>query len=236
MSDSGKLFLIPNTLGEVDVKNSLPSGITEQIKDVLTYFVEHPKQARRLLIGLGLKGKLDDIEMISMKNGLKSEDKSYASELLMNGEEIGIICDAGCPAIADPGYQIVGMAHNLKVKIIPFIGPSSILLGLMASGFNGQNFAFHGYLPKEPERRKKKIRDIENDVYKKNQTQIFIETPYRNEYLFNDLLSTCQKKTKICLAVDLTTPDESIRVMTTEEWRKIELNINKKQCLFLIYK
>ena len=215
---------------------SLPSGMAQHVNPCRLFFVEHPKIARALLIKLGLKEHLDDMELISMKNGISRQDYDLIYETLKRGEDIGIISDAGCPAVADPGFQIVSRAHRMGAEVIPFVGPSSILLGLMASGFNGQNFTFHGYLPKDIEKRKKKIRDLDKAAHRFNQTQIFIETPYRNQYLYKDLISMCQKNTKICLAVDLTTENQWIRTKSAEEWSKAKVDLSKKQCIFLLYK
>ena len=236
MNNKGSLYLIPNTLGSDSFEESIPSGIGSKLRNIAVIFVEHPKEARRLLIGIGLKDKLDDIQLISINNGMTAEDKKLAVETLNSGKDIGLLSDAGCPAIADPGNEIVALAHSVQARVIPLTGPSSILLGLMASGFNGQSFAFHGYLPKDQNQRKKKIRDLEKEMYQKSQTQIFIETPYRNQHLLMDLLSECQKKTKICLALDLGMPEENIQVQTVENWIKNTPGIEKKQCLFLLYK
>ena len=236
MSSKSKLFLIPNTLGNENVNQYLPSGIADSIKNCRIFFVEHPKLARKVLIGLGLKNILDDSEMISMKNGLRKDDRRFIEDCLKSGKEMGIISDAGCPAVADPGFEIVKQAHYSDAEILPFVGPSSIILGLMGSGFNGQNFTFHGYIPKEKGQRIRKIREMEQNVFKNNQTQIFIETPYRNQYLFSDLLSTCQKNTKICLAVNLTLPDQWIKTKDVIGWKKEKVDLNKKQCIFLLYK
>ena len=236
MASKGRLFLIPNTLGSENIPDSIPAGIANRISGIRTIYVEHAKIARRLLIGLDLKNILDEVEMIPMLKGISGEDKQLAQDLLNSGKDIGIISDAGCPAVADPGNVLVSIAHSSGAQVIPLSGPSSILMGLMASGFNVQNFCFHGYMPKDVVKRKKKLKEIEKDVYKSAQTQIFIETPYRNQYLFDDVLSQCQKNTKICLAVDLSLDEEWIKVDTVENWSKNKPDINKKQCLFLMYK
>jgi len=236
MSDKGSLFLVPNSLGNDDISSSIPMGIGKSFKHVSVIFVEKEKLARRLLIQLGLKDQLDQFELVSMKQGITTEVKSKLTNALNKGSDAAIISDAGCPAIADPGNELVQLAHKLEAKIIPHSGPSSIILALMASGFNGQQFAFHGYLPKDSDNRKNRIRTLDKRVHQSSQTQIFIETPYRNQYLFEDLLSECQKKTKICLAVNLTMHDEWILVKDPEEWKKNKPDLNKKQCIFLIYK
>lgn len=236
MSSDGKLYLIPNTLGGEEVDSVIPSGIGKLIRQVDVIFVEHEKAARKLLILVGQKDRLNDIELISIKQGLQQADREYFRKEIKSGKNFAILSDAGCPAVADPGFDIVALAHEMGIHVLPLVGPSSILLALMASGFNGQNFAFHGYLPKEQLKRRKKILDLERSMIKNSQTQIFIETPYRNQYLFADLLSSCQKNTKICLALNLTMPDEWIRVKTIDNWRKSKPDLNKKPCIFLIYK
>lgn len=236
MSNKGKLFLIPNTLGSDSLKYTIPEGIAERLQNLSLVFTEHDKAARKQLIALGFKERLDQIELLSIKNDLSNEDKRILESELSAGKDVGILSDAGLPAIADPGYQIVALAHTLGAQVVPLVGPSSIFLALMASGFNGQQFGFHGYLPKDQDKRIHKIKNLEGELYKRSQTQIFIETPYRNQYLFNDLLSTCLKNTKICLAVDLTTDHEWIKVHTVENWKKIKVDITKKQCIFLMYK
>lgn len=236
MNLKGKLYLIPNTLGSEETIDVIPAGTGNRLNNVSVIFVEHPKEARRLLIGIGLKDRLNEIELVSVLNGINAEDRKLATDTLNAGKDIGFISDAGCPAIADPGNEFVKLAHTIQAKVVPLTGPSSILLALMASGFNGQNFAFHGYLPKDQPDRKKKIRDLENEMIKKSQTQIFIETPYRNQHLFNDLLSECQKKTKICLALNLSLPEEQIKVDSIENWLKNKINIEKQLCIFLMYK
>ena len=236
MSKLGSLYLIPNLLGGDTANEVIPIGIKPLVEKVKLIFVESPKLARKVLIGLGLKDQLANIELISIKKGFDQELRLIASDALKNGEDVGVISDAGLPAIADPGNEIVKIAHGLEATVYPLTGPSSIFLGLMASGFNGQNFAFHGYLPKDPDSRQKKIRELEKLVYSNNQTQIFIETPYRNEYLFKDMLSQCQKNTKICIAMNLTVPEQWIKVDLVENWRKMKIDIRKKQCIFLMYK
>ena len=236
MKVEGQVFLIPNTLGPEISSDTIPSGMAEKIRQVEFIFVEHAKEARRLLISIGLKDRLDHIEMAAMGKHLSQNDLNQAENLLKEGKSIGVLSDAGCPGIADPGNEVVSIAHKLGARVIPLTGPSSLMLGLMASGFNGQKFAFHGYLPKDQNQRRRKIREIEKNIYQNSETQIFIETPYRNQHLFSDLLSECQKNTKICLALNLTFPDEEIKVDSVENFKKQKWDLDKKQCLFLMYK
>ena len=236
MNVKGRLFLVPNTLGSEDIGKSIPQGIADSFENVSVIFVEHEKVARRLLIQLGLKAHLDQFELVSMKQGINKDVGNKLTSTLNQGKDAAIISDAGCPAIADPGNELVQIAHRIGARVIPHSGPSSILLALMASGFNGQQFAFHGYLSKDSSSRKNQIRVLDKRVHQNSQTQIFIETPYRNQHVFEDLLSECQKKTKICLAVNLTMEDEWIAVNDVEGWKKNRPDIQKKQCIYLIYK
>jgi 16S rRNA (cytidine1402-2'-O)-methyltransferase len=155
---------------------------------------------------------------------------------LVNGDNMGLMSDAGCPAVADPGALVVQKTHQIGVKVVPLVGPSSIILALMASGFNGQNFAFHGYLPIDKTDRKIKIKQIENDIYQKNQTQIFIETPFRNNQLIQTILQHCQPNTKLCIAANLTTNNEFIQTKSVQDWQKQKIDLNKQPAIFLLYK
>ena len=153
---------------------------------------------------------------------------------IAEGKNVGVLSEAGCPGIADPGADIVNLAQRLKIKVVPLVGPSSILLALMASGFNGQSFCFNGYLPKDQKERSKKLKDLERLVKTKQQTQLFIETPFRNTHVFEDLLENCFGSTKLCVAVDITLPSEKIITKTIEDWKKTQINLQKRPCIFLI--
>ncbi|MEQ8324452.1 MAG: SAM-dependent methyltransferase [Vicingaceae bacterium] len=236
MSARGSFYLIPNSLGADSISDTIPPSLSNFLINTAVIFVEKEKLARRLLIQLGLKEKLDQFELISIKHGIDAEMRKAFQHCVESGKDVALISDAGCPAIADPGHELVSFAHKIGISVRPKTGPSSIILALMASGFNGQNFAFHGYLPKEVNKKIQHIRKLESLAIKEDQTQIFIETPFRNQYLFKDLLSTCQKNTNICLAVNLTFEDEWIKSTTVEQWRRNVPDIHKKQCIFLIYK
>jgi 16S rRNA (cytidine1402-2'-O)-methyltransferase len=155
---------------------------------------------------------------------------------LLDGKDMGMISEAGCPGIADPGAEVARLAHERNIRVVPLVGPSSILLALMASGFNGQSFCFSGYLPKERPDRIKKIKELERTVMQKDQTQIFIETPYRNMHLLDDLLANCEKTSKLCIACDITLPTEFIRTKRISEWKNQLPDLNKKPCIFLLYR
>ena len=236
MSKKGRFLLIPNTLGGTSINETIPPVMSTCFNNTSLILVEKDKVARRFLIELGLKDRLDEFQMVSIKHGVDKEIKSIFQEHIDQGKDVALISDAGCPAVADPGHEIVALAHSMKIDVKPMTGPSSIILALMASGFNGQNFAFHGYLPKEINKRKDTIRRLERNALRNDQTQLFIETPFRNQYLLKDLVQTCEKNTKICLAVDLTTENEWIKTASVSDWKSDLPDIHKKQCIFLIYK
>lgn len=236
MKNNGRLFLIPNRLGGNAIEDVTPAGTAERIAAIRFFAVENLKPARQFLAALGLREIIDQSEFITLHKGMDDDAKRLLENAFISGKDVGLISDAGSPGIADPGSEVVRIAHNHRVQVIPLTGPSSIQLALMASGFNGQNFVFHGYLPRERVLRKKKIREIDRDMWENDRTQIFIETPYRNDHVLEDLLSECQKKTVICLAGNLTMPDEKIEVKPVHIWSKSKPNLNKKQCIFLLYK
>ncbi|MBN1374074.1 SAM-dependent methyltransferase [Candidatus Dojkabacteria bacterium] len=231
MSTKGKLFLIPKDIGG-DPITSIPDHTKENIRNINTFIVEDIRTARRFLAALSIK-----VQSKTFIPWGKHADKSDAKGLLNPlslGENIGIISESGCPAIADPGKNIVLEAHRAGYQVVPLIGPSSIFLALMASGLNGQNFCFNGYIPKDPTARKSKIKLLENCSQRNNQTQIFMETPFRTQHVLNDLLSVCSNSTKLCLAVDITTSTEVIKTMPIGEWKKLIPNIHKKLVIYLI--
>lgn len=176
---------------------------------------------------------IDDYQWFTIHKA-EQEVKSAFVECLRAGKNIGIVSEAGCPGIADPGQQLIEVAQNMGATVKPLVGPSSILLALMASGMNGQCFQFHGYLPIDTTERKKKVKELEADSAKRNCTQLFIETPYRNNALINDLLQTCRQETRLCMAVDITGENESIQTKSIQEWKKKPLDIHKRLAIFLL--
>jgi len=230
------LFLIPNTLGESNLNNVLPSGNTEVVKSLKHFIVEDVRTARRFL---KLLDKSIDIDSLSFYTLNQHTDASEISSLLnpmQSGVDMGVISEAGCPAVADPGADVVSIAQKKGYKVVPLVGPSSILLSIMASGFNGQSFAFNGYLPIETSERQKSIKKMESRIYSESQTQIFIETPYRNKKVVEQLLSTCQPSTRLCIAYGITTDAENIRTKSIAEWKKEVPELDKVPCIFLLYK
>lgn len=235
MEKKGILFLIPTTLGDTaETADVLPIKINRLINDIDEYIVENEKTARHYLKKMGIKKSLQEIILHPLNQHTESQDISSYLNSIALGRNIGVISEAGCPGVADPGAEVVKLAHEKDIQVIPLVGPSSILLSLMASGFNGQNFAFNGYLPKERGDRIKKIKDLEFLAVKKNQTQLFIETPYRNMHLLEDLLGVCDGNTKLCIACDVTLKTEFIKTKTVAAWKKQLPELNKRPTIFLI--
>lgn len=226
------VYLIPSLLHEEGLR-SIPSYITDIVKQCQVLFVENERTTRRYLKKLDKKIIIDDYEWFTMTNddpNIDSFRKKIKEEKI-----IGIISEAGCPGIADPGQQLVDIAHELNIEVKPLVGPNSILLALMASGMNGQQFKFNGYLPIKDNERNKAIKELESESAKKNCTQIFIETPYRNNQMIDALLSNCQTSTQICVAVDLTGDKEFIKTKTVADWKKNKPDIHKRPAIFLLY-
>ena len=230
---AGKVILIPTVLHE-DAINSIPPYVIEQAKLCNAYFVENEKTARRYLKKFWREMVIDNYQWRTIH---KAEDTVVAEfiQLLAQGKNIGIISEAGCPGVADPGQILVAAAQEKGFEVCPLVGPSSILLALMASGMNGQNFSFHGYLPIDSLEKKKVVVQLEQDSLKKSTTQIFIETPYRNNQLIKDLLQYCHPQTKICIAVDITAPTQWIKTKTVTQWKKETVDIHKRLAIFLLH-
>jgi 16S rRNA (cytidine1402-2'-O)-methyltransferase len=232
MTAKAKVYLIPTFLDEESI-HVLPAYITEAVKECEVFFVENERTARRYLKKLWKEMVIDQYEWFSIHKA-EEEVRLAFQEKLKEGRTIGILSEAGCPGIADPGQILVAAAQQANVSPIPLVGPSSILLALMASGLNGQEFYFTGYLPVDQQQRTKRIRELEQDSQRKNCTQIFIETPYRNNQLLESLLKTCLAYTKLCIAADITGRGESIRTKTIAEWKKQIPDLNKRPVIFLM--
>lgn len=229
-----KLYLIPNTINATSV-NLLPDYISQEIKDVRVFFVEEPKSSRKLLKNLNAQFPLNDCRFFDLNEHTKPQAIHEYVKILKEGDS-AIVSEAGCPCVADPGADLVLLAHKNQIEIIPLVGPSSILLALMSSGLNGQNFAFNGYIPRDHKEKIQKIRTLEERSQKEKQTQIFMETPYRNQSIFEDILAACQDQTHLCIAIDITGPHQIIKTMTIKEWKKNPLNFDKNPALFLLQK
>lgn len=238
MAVKGKLYLIPNTLGSDDLNAILPEGNFSIIRNIKTFIVEDLRTARRFLSKAGHAGNIEELDFLVLNEHTKPNEIIDYLENIKQGKDIGLLSDAGIPCVADPGADIVSMAQNAGIQVVPLVGPSSIYMGLMASGFNGQNFAFVGYLPREQSERNKRIKELENRVYKENQTQVFIETPYRNNQMFESLLSQCNPLTRICVACEISLETEYIITHNVQEWKKLKNkpDLHKRNTLFLIYK
>jgi 16S rRNA (cytidine1402-2'-O)-methyltransferase len=232
---TGKLYLIPVPISE-DQKLSevlLPQDI-DVVKD-LEYFVsETAKTARAFLMDIPLTRKIQEIKIEELKKHTKDEELLGFLDPIIKGENLGLISDSGAPSIADPGFKLVQIAQSRGVKIIPMVGPSSIFLALMASGLNGQSFTFYGYLPKEKGRKRKKIKTLERIAVNTKQTQIFMETPYKNQHMLDDILEVCEQETYLCIAQNVMGNDEYIVTKTIKEWKREKKSLEKKPCLFLI--
>jgi 16S rRNA (cytidine1402-2'-O)-methyltransferase len=229
----GSLYLIPTTIGETMAEEVMPSKIQHVVNSIQYYIVENERTARRQLIKMGIKTPIDDLTFYVLD---EHTDKKNIPAFLdpCETENVGLLSEAGVPAVADPGSEIVAIAHEKGIRVIPLVGPSSILLSLMASGMNGQSFVFHGYLPVKPPERLKKIKEIELASGKLHQTQIFIEAPYRNNQLLNDLLSTCNGQTRICIACNITQSDEFIKTFPVSQWKSQKPELHKKPTIFLL--
>ena len=235
MREKGCLYIIPNTIGNVQIDSSIPVEV-RHIINKLDYFIAENEKKARILIKLVTPNKLQNQISINVLNKYTSYNDSNAFlDVCLMGKSIGLISDAGCPAIADPGSSIICKAHNLKIKVRPLVGPSSIFLALMSSGMNGQNFSFNGYLPIEKSERRKKIKFLEKKTLADNQSQIFMETPYRNNSLFKDLINTLSGSIKLCIATDITLISENIKTKTIDQWRRIKsIDLNKRPTIFII--
>lgn len=230
---SGKLYLIPTVLHE-DALETIPSYVLDAVKDCQVFFVETEKTARRFLKKIWKEMVIDDYQWFTIHKA-EQEVKQQFLQLLKAGKNIGIISDAGCPGIADPGQLLIEAAQQANITVKPLVGPSSILLALMASGMNGQCFQFHGYLPIDSFERKKKIKELEADSQKRNCTQLFIETPYRNNPLIKDVLEACHEETRFCIAVDITGSLETIRTQSVKKWKQEVPGIHKRLAIFLLH-
>jgi len=234
-NSSTKVYLIPTVLHDDEAAlRTIPAYLLDSIKDCQVFFAENEKTARRFFKKLWKEMVIDNYEWHTIHKAEESV-RSIFIECLKAGKNVGIISEAGCPGVADPGQLLINAAQQLNATVVPLVGPSSILLALMASGMNGQTFQFIGYLPIDDHERKKTIKEIEEYSYKKKCTQIFIETPYRNNQLFKTVLDTCRNETRLCLAVDITSSAESIKTKTIKEWKNENINLHKKQVIFLLY-
>lgn len=233
----GKLYLIPTTLGdETEPLEVIPLSVKKVIEEVNYYIVENEKSARRFIKKISPKKQQPNLTIKLLdKYAIEEETQKYL-DVCQQGFNVGLLSEAGVPAIADPGASIVKLAHQKNIQVVPLVGPSSILMAMMASGMNGQNFAFNGYLPIDKSDRKRTIKDLERISNDKNQSQIFIETPYRNEKMLADLKITLSPHTNLCIAADITLSTEYIKSMAVKEWKHQQPNLHKRPAIFIIQK
>ena len=231
---NGKLYLIPSPLGENDPKEVIPQPTLQLLQTIKKYVVEESRTVRRYLSKAGLKGHIAELELHELNEHTNEAQVEQMILLFADNHNVGLITEAGLPAIADPGAKLVELCHKHNIEVVPMTGPSSLMLALMSSGLNGQSFAFIGYLPAKTEERKNAIKNIEKRSLTEQQTQIFIETPYRNDALLTDLLSICRTSTKLCIAADLTLDTQFIKTKSISEWKKSVPVIGKRPCVFII--
>ncbi len=232
----GKLYLIPTTLGDTEPLEVLPFSVKKIIEELDCFIVENEKTARRFIKQIAPRKSQPSLKILKLdKYADQLEVRSYL-DICASGVSVGLLSEAGVPAIADPGAEIVKLAHEKNIRVVPLVGPSSIVLAMMASGFNGQNFAFNGYLPIDSSERKVAIKNLERLSKDKNQSQIFIETPFRNDKMLADLKSTLTPTAKLCVACDITLPSEYIRTLEVKDWKNENPDLHKRPTIFIIHK
>ncbi|MBR6882295.1 MAG: SAM-dependent methyltransferase [Bacteroidales bacterium] len=232
--NKGKLYLIPSPLGDNDPAEVIPAPVLNVLQTLDCFVVEEVRTARRYLSRAGLKGHIEGLEFHELNEHTPASEVAPLARLFDNGRSVGLISEAGLPAVADPGAALVALCHREGIEVVPLVGPSSLMLALMASGLNGQSFAFVGYIPAKTEERRAAIRRLEKRSAAERQTQILIETPYRNDALFADLVATCSGKTLLTVAANLTQPDAYVRTCSVAHWKEHPVSIGKRPCVFLI--
>lgn len=234
--DKGTLFLIPVPLAENAAQKSFTAYFGDTINAISTYIVENEKTARKFLKEAGIKIPQSELKIHDYGKHKRNDSMVPYFKELMTGKDVGLMSEAGCPGVADPGAEVILEAHKRGIKVVPLVGPSSILLALMASGFNGQSFTFNGYLPIDKVDRVKRIKELEQLAEKNKQTQLFIETPFRNNHLFEDVLKNAAAQTLLCVACNLTAEDEFVKTMSIGQWRQERIDLHKKPTIFLLYR
>lgn len=230
-----KLYLIPTPLADNTAPAVLPAQVPDSVKELDVFFAEELRTARRFISGLRLGKVIESLTFYELhKKTPEAETLAQLKALLKEGKDAGVLSEAGCPGIADPGAVAVKLAHQLGIEVVPLVGPSSLLLALMASGMSGQSFVFHGYLPIDRSQRVKTIKYLEKEALSRHQTQLFIETPYRNNQVFEDILIHCQSATRVCVACLVTDPEGFVKTLTVKEWKTKTPDLHKKPTVFLI--
>lgn len=230
----GRLYLIPSPLGDNDPAEVIPGPVLDSLKNFKTFVVEEVRTARRYLSRAGLRGKIEGLEFHELNEHTDQATVEGYLKLFDGGNDVALISEAGLPAVADPGAQLVALAHRHGIEVVPAVGPSSLMMALMASGLNGQSFAFCGYVPAKTDERRSRLKTLEKVSGQLKQTQIMIETPYRNDALFADILAVCSPSVRLCVATNITMPDAYIKTMKISEWKKEGLVIGKRPCVFLL--
>jgi 16S rRNA (cytidine1402-2'-O)-methyltransferase len=233
---TGKLYLIPTTLGESNPNDVLPQTVKRAIEFIDYYIVENEKTARKFIKSIFPEKVQSSLTLSTLNKHTEISEHSEMIQPCLKGINIGLMSEAGCPGVADPGAAIVKIAHEKGIQVVPLVGPSSILLAMMGSGMNGQSFAFNGYLPIDKSDKKSALKNYENLSHNKNQSQIFIETPYRNNKLTEDFIQILQPNTYLCIASDLTLPTEYIKTMKVSEWKKTKIDLHNRPTIFIIHK
>ena len=231
----GKLYLLPTPLSEGDPARLLTAAELEVIASLKCFVVEELRTARRFLSAAGLRGQIDSLELHELNEHTREDEVEALESLFTDGRDVGILSEAGLPAVADPGAQLVALCHRKGIRVIPLTGPSSLMLALMASGLNGQSFAFRGYLPAKTAERRHALQELEKTSSRLGQSQIFIETPYRNDSMLADIIGCCNPNTLLCIATDVTAEDEEIHTRTIAEWKKQQSTIGKRPSVFILY-
>ena len=235
-SSYGKLYLIPTRLGDNPPLEVLPLSIKKTIEFVDHYIVENEKTARRFIKRISSQKSQSSLKLLVLNKYTEADELNHFLDACKAGKNMGLLSEAGCPGIADPGADIVKLAHEHDIRVIPLVGPSSILLALMASGMNGQSFAFNGYIPIDKAERKASLKQMERLSFEQNQTQIFIETPYRNDKILEDICRSLHDFTRVCVACDITLPTEYIKTQTVKDWKHTKVDLHKRPAIFVIHK
>lgn len=232
----GKLYLIPTTLGECTIDDVLPQSIKRSIDFIDDYIVENEKTARKFIKTIHPEKIQASLTLHTLNKHTEVSEHLQMIQACLAGKNMGLMSEAGCPGVADPGAVIVKLAHEKEIQVVPLVGPSSILLAMMASGMNGQNFAFVGYLPIDKAEKKAALKNLEKISFDKNQSQIFIETPYRNNKMLEDIIQALQPSTHLCVAADISLPTEFIKTMKAAEWKKSKIDLHNRPTIFIIHK
>lgn len=235
-TNKGKLYLIPTRLGDNPPLEVLPISVKKIIEIVDDYIVENEKTARRFIKKVDSRKQQSILKFEILNKYTQPEEIQRFLDTCIQGKSMGLLSEAGCPGIADPGADIVKLAHENNIQVVPLVGPSSIILALMSSGMNGQSFAFNGYIPIDKAERKAVLKKMERISFEQNQTQLFIETPYRNNKIIEDICNALHPQTRVCIACDITLPTEYIKTLTVNEWKHVNIDLHKRPAIFVIHK